>query len=247
MLRTILSHCNDFLEKSNFWNLEEALTECISRQLWREMVFIYGRMGNIEEALKLMIEKVGDVKQAIEFVQKQNDERLWDDLIAKSIRNPVFVSGLLENVGTHINPRKLIEKIPNGMEIIGLRYRLVKIINDYLLQTSLSQGCKEVLKADVITLSHRLHKGNRRAIRVEQDSRCAISNAPILNAQKKKPVVVFFCNHVYAEDELLKLTGNLNATQQADTVQRAGQLWCPICKQNSENNRPERKQRNARR
>lgn len=79
-------------------------------------------MGNIDEALTLMVEKVGDVKQvrlapslhvsliapkAIEFVQKQNDDRLWDDLIAKSIRNPVFVSGLLENVGTHINPLKV--------------------------------------------------------------------------------------------------------------------------------------------
>jgi len=151
---------------------------------------------------------------------------------------------LLENVGTHINPLKLIEKIPKGMEIIGLRYRLVKIINDYLLQTSLSQGCKEVLKADVITLSHRLHKGNRRAIRVEQDARCAISNTPILIAQKKKSVVAFFCNHIYTEEELLKITGNPG---QADAQQRSTPLHCPICRQNSENNRPERKQRNARR
>jgi len=238
----------EFLEKSNFWSLDKALEECKSKQLWREMVFIYGRMGNIEEALKLMIEKVGDVKQAIEFVQKQNDEHLWDDLISKSIRNPVFVSGLLENVGTHINPLKLIEKIPKGMEIIGLRYRLVKIINDYLLQTSLSQGCKEVLKADVITLSHRLYKGNRKAIRVEQDARCSISNVPILNAQKKKSVVVFFCNHIYVEDELVKLSNASPAQQAGPLPPTSGkELYCPICKQNSENNRPERKQRNARR
>jgi len=231
----------EFLEKSNFWSLDKALEECKSKQLWREMVFIYGRMGNIEEALKLMIEKVGDVKQAIEFVQKQNDEHLWDDLISKSIRNPVFVSGLLENVGTHINPLKLIEKIPKGMEIIGLRYRLVKIINDYLLQTSLSQGCKEVLKADVITLSHRLYKGNRKAIRVEQDARCSISNVPILNAQKKKSVVVFFCNHIYVEDELVKLSNASPAQQAGPLPPTSGkELYCPICKQNSENNRPEK-------
>jgi hypothetical protein len=36
-----------------------------------------------------MIEKVGDVRQAIDFVHKQNDPHLWDDLIEKSIRNPV--------------------------------------------------------------------------------------------------------------------------------------------------------------
>jgi hypothetical protein len=33
--------------------------------------------------------------------------------------------------------------------------RLVKIISDYLLQTSLSHGCNDVMKADVITLNER--------------------------------------------------------------------------------------------
>jgi len=222
-------HLYEFLEKSIYWDLDRALEVCSSKELWREVVFIYGRMGSIPEALKFMIEK-GDVKQAIEFVQKQNDQLLWDELISKSIRNPVFVSGLLENVGTHINPLKLIEKIPKGMEIIGLRYRLVKIINDYLLQTSLSQGCCEVLKADVITLSHRLYKGNRRAIRVEQDARCTSSNVSIISASKKKNVVVFFCNHIFFEDELIKLSGAQN------NMMGGKQYVCPTCKQNAENN-----------
>lgn len=56
------------------------------------------------------------------------------------------------------------------MEIIGLRDRLVKIINDYLLHTSLSQGCSEVLKADVITLNKRLHTQCRRAIRIDNST-----------------------------------------------------------------------------
>jgi hypothetical protein len=61
-------------------------------------------LGEISDAINLMIEKVGDVKQgrvtaccslivshvlAIDFVQRQNDPHLWDELIAKSIKNPV--------------------------------------------------------------------------------------------------------------------------------------------------------------
>lgn len=58
-------------------------------QLIDDQVYILGRLGYLEEAIRLMIEKVGDVRQAIDFVHKQNDPHLWDDLIQKSIRNPV--------------------------------------------------------------------------------------------------------------------------------------------------------------
>jgi hypothetical protein len=81
------------------------------------------------------------------------------------LQNPVFVSGLLENVGTHINPLSLIEKIPKGMEIIGLRDRLVKIIYDYNLQMSLKEGCKEVLKSDCKILADKLWAGLRKGSR----------------------------------------------------------------------------------
>lgn len=67
--------------------------------------------------------------QAIEFVQSLDDEELWEDLIAHSMNNPAFISGLLENIGAHVDPIKLIKRIPNGMEIIGLRDRLVKIVS----------------------------------------------------------------------------------------------------------------------
>lgn len=57
-------------------------------QLYPEMVYILGRMGNTKDALDLIIQKIGDVKQAIEFVQEQRDEELWGDLITQSMRNP---------------------------------------------------------------------------------------------------------------------------------------------------------------
>jgi hypothetical protein len=50
------------------------------------------------------------------------------------MKNPKFVSGLLENIGAHVDPIKLIKKIPLKMEIVGLRDHLVKIISDYNLQ-----------------------------------------------------------------------------------------------------------------
>jgi len=250
----------DFLEKSNYWDLEKALEICKKAELWREVVYILGRIGYLEEAIRLSVEKVGDVKEAISFVQKHNDSRLWDDLIQKSIGDPVFVSGLLDNLGTHINPLNLIEKIPTGMEIIGLRDRLVKIINDYLLHTSLSQGCNEVLKADVITLNKRMHTQSRRAIRIDPSTSSLISEQSIIGnaASRKRDVIAFFCNHTYFEDELVKhmLTAQggprpgmspaaLQQHQEALQQQLRSQdaYFCPVCRQNNENSKTQEKRK----
>jgi hypothetical protein len=65
-----------------------ASHQLVNVQLYPEMVYILGRMGNTKDALDLIIQKIGDVKQAIEFVQEQRDEELWGDLITQSMRNP---------------------------------------------------------------------------------------------------------------------------------------------------------------
>ena len=59
---------------------------------------------------------------------------LWHDLIDFSIDKPYFVHVLLHNIGTHVDPRILIERIEAGREIPGLRDSLVQIMHDYQLQ-----------------------------------------------------------------------------------------------------------------
>jgi len=61
--------------------LEKAYKACEERQLYPEMVFILRRMGNNKQGLKLLIDKIGDVKQAIDYIESVNDDELWEDLI----------------------------------------------------------------------------------------------------------------------------------------------------------------------
>ena len=67
-------------------------------------------------------------------LQEYDDVDLWHDLIDFSIDKPYFVHVLLHNIGTHVDPRILIERIENGREIPGLRDSLVQIMHDYQLQ-----------------------------------------------------------------------------------------------------------------
>ena len=47
-----------------------------------------GRMGNLIQALKMIMDGLQDVNHAIEFCKEQNDEELWENLIAYSMERP---------------------------------------------------------------------------------------------------------------------------------------------------------------
>ncbi len=79
-----------------------------------------------------------------------------------------FITGLLQNAGTHIDPTKLIkvahycrgmqsysativytlQEIPEHLCIDKLGSSLAKLLNDYQLQVSLREGCKKILVKD---------------------------------------------------------------------------------------------------
>eukprot|EP01117_Protostelium_nocturnum_P020637 TRINITY_DN938_c0_g2_i1.p1 TRINITY_DN938_c0_g2~~TRINITY_DN938_c0_g2_i1.p1 ORF type:complete len:911 (-),score=318.10 TRINITY_DN938_c0_g2_i1:20-2752(-) len=210
-----------FLKQSSWLPLERAYQICEDKKYYPEMVFILGKMGNTKAGLKLLIEKIADVKKAIEFIEPQNDEELWDNLIDYSMKNPKFVSGLLEHIGAYVDPIRLIKRIPEGMEIIGLRDRLVKIVSDYNLQMSLREGCKNILKADCLDLTQKLNKGQRRPIRVEQENRCATCEGSLIGGGKD--VIVFGCRHFYHQGCLR----STNETEGANTTDQT--FYCFIC------------------
>eukprot|EP01027_Heterolobosea_sp_BB2_P017634 GEZU01024978.1.p2 GENE.GEZU01024978.1~~GEZU01024978.1.p2 ORF type:complete len:219 (-),score=75.14 GEZU01024978.1:164-820(-) len=185
------------------------------------MVFVLGRMGNTKDALTLLIEELGDVEQAITFVKDQNDEELWEDLINYSLSNASFVSDLLDHIGEHIDPLKLIKQIPPNMQIhkterskFELKEKLVRVISEYALQANLNANCLDLLRSDTVTLSHQLFKMRRRGVRVDpgtaaattapgstaairsSSQRCEVCGEPPV-AGRRKDMVVFWSGQVY--------------------------------------------------
>ncbi|XP_038045222.1 LOW QUALITY PROTEIN: vacuolar protein sorting-associated protein 41 homolog [Patiria miniata] len=192
-----------FLRNSQHCPMEVALEVCTERHFIPEMVFLLGRMGNTTQALKLIIEEMGDVDKAIEFAKEHDDSGLWDELINASMNKPTFITGLLNNIGTHVDPVILIKRIKEGMEIPGLRDSLVQILQDYNLQMSLREGCKKILVSGCFTLLDRLNKIQKRGINVEEDHHCDSCHGPILAGDSQSTVVIFYCHHVFHEECLI--------------------------------------------
>ena len=112
----------------------------------------------------LIIERLGHVEQAINFAKEQNDDDLWEDLLKYSMDKPHFIRGLLQNVGTEIDPIRLIRRIPNGLEIPDLRPALMKILQDFNLQMSLREGCRRILVSDSVAMADQLQRSQKRGI-----------------------------------------------------------------------------------
>ncbi|KAJ7413668.1 hypothetical protein WISP_89037 [Willisornis vidua] len=67
------------------------------------------------------------LEKALEICQQRN-------FVEETVYLLTFITGLLNNIGTHVDPILLIHRIKEGMEIPNLRDSLVKILQDYNLQ-----------------------------------------------------------------------------------------------------------------
>ncbi|XP_009566780.2 vacuolar protein sorting-associated protein 41 homolog [Cuculus canorus] len=208
-----------FLRDSTHCPLEKALEICQQRNFVEETVYLLSRMGNSRSALKMIMEELQDVDKAIEFAKEQDDGELWEDLILYSIDKPPFITGLLNNIGTHVDPILLIHRIKEGMEIPNLRDSLVKILQDYNLQILLREGCKKILVADSLSLLKKMHRTQMRGVLVDEENICESCLSPILpsDASKSFNVVVFHCRHMFHK-ECLPVSNTVSPVQ-----------FCNIC------------------
>ncbi|KAI0909593.1 hypothetical protein F4823DRAFT_594039 [Ustulina deusta] len=157
----------DFLKISTSYTFEKAVQECEHANYIPELVYLYSKTGQMKRALYLIIDRLGDVSQAITFAKEQDDPDLWEDLLKYSMDKPRFIRGLLEEVGTSINPITLVRRIPEGLEIPGLREGLKHIMKEHEIQYSLSSGVARVLRSEVVAAQSQLRNGQRKGIKFD--------------------------------------------------------------------------------
>lgn len=80
---------------------------------------------------------------------------------------PHFIRGLLEEVGTAIDPIKLVRRIPEGLEIEGLRDGIGRMVREYEIQYSISEGVARVLRGEVAAGMDTLRAGQKRGVKFE--------------------------------------------------------------------------------
>lgn len=199
----------------NITKHSQATQACEERDYIPELVYLYSKTGQTKRALFLIIDRLADVSQAIAFAKQQADSDLWEDLLEYSMDKPRFIRGLLEEVGTAINPITLVRRIPEGLEIDGLREGLSRMIKEYEIQHSISSGVARVLRGEVATAQNTLRSGQRKGVKFDLvvTSEGHVGAPPALGvalADTHKPTLpghCVGCQVPFTEDEQETLVG----------------------------------------
>ena len=156
----------EFLRASRGYSYDRATAVCEARGYHAELVYLLAQTGQTKRALGLIINQLGDVGLAIDFTREQGDAELWDDLLDFSMDKPRFIRGLLERVGTSVDPIRLVRRIPEGLEIEGLRDGVARLMREFEIQGSISEGVARVLRGEVAKGLEALRKGRAVGIRL---------------------------------------------------------------------------------
>ncbi|KAF3908502.1 hypothetical protein ABW21_db0205135 [Orbilia brochopaga] len=157
----------EFLQTSEDYDFEKAVKVCERRKYIDELVYLYSLTGQTKRALFLIINEKRDVAAAIDFAKTRDDPELWNDLVEYGMDKPSFILGLLEHVGTSLDPIKLVKRIPNGLEVSGLKEGLTKMLREHEIQWSLSAGVARCLSGEVNVGMERLRTGRRRGVKFD--------------------------------------------------------------------------------
>ena len=86
----------------------------------------------------LLLKEIGDMKQAVDFIESHVDSQqkeLWNDLVDYSIKNPNYLSGLLDYLGIcNLDAVGVVSSVPNAVPIPDLRQKIIRIIRHYHFQ-----------------------------------------------------------------------------------------------------------------
>jgi hypothetical protein len=149
------------------YNFDHAYRLAETRRYIPEQVHLLSSTGQTSLALSLLISELNDVSAAITFCQAQNDPKLWEDLLDYSMDKPRFIVGLLKEVGGSIDPVQLVKRIPEGLEIDGLREGLVGLVTSMSGERGVVEGVARVLRGEVAEGMERLRNGRGRGVKVE--------------------------------------------------------------------------------
>lgn len=153
--------------------------------------YLLSKQGQTRRALFLIIDNLADVSLAISFAKEQDDPDLWNDLLDYSMDKPRFIRGLLNEVGTAINPLTLVRRIPEGLEIEGLRDGIHRMVREYEIQFSISEGVAKVLRGEVAAGMDALRAGQNKGLRFEvvkdESSEVEVYVEPVADANNVPP------------------------------------------------------------
>lgn len=125
-----------FLKEKRDYDVDKAIALCQAESgLYKELIYLWGRIGEAKKALKIIIDELDNPKMAIDYVISWKDDELWDFMIPYTIDKPEYIRLLLKHSDI-LGERYMtvITGIHNDIKVSDIK----DAINDTLNSKSLS-------------------------------------------------------------------------------------------------------------
>lgn len=232
-----------FLKSSPHYEERDALDVVEKKEFCEEQVYLLARMGKKSEALDLLLRSSDSIDPAVDFCLSQNDHELWRELIDLSVTNPQHIKSLLKTVGQYVDPLLIIERIPEGLEIPGLRDALQVVLRDSTDRQSMWRSTERISATDGLKLISKLFHKKRAAIFVDKGviAKCAGCLQTVLDEGKirGKRALIFGCGHVSHASCVIDHSNLRRSMSEEDgvtistTSSAVGYERCPACERSS--------------
>lgn len=166
-----------------------GMCEIHNPPLFREMIYILSQLGNSRKALYLLLAEIGDLAQAIKFIEEQiakalnasenspvtggrsnlvnKPEQLWNDLIEYCLQNHGYLIRLVDYLGIcSLDPVVLLRRIPKDLKIPGLQKKIMLATSRLNFQSFKLKKCNKFLEVDSLSLLRQQNQGQRKAMKV---------------------------------------------------------------------------------
>jgi len=193
----------NFLRASERYPLQDALQVCRARGLLEEEAYLLGKAGHVNEALKVLLEQVGDVGRAVQFAAEYQDPRLWEFLISFVLERPHLLVPLLDHledldslfgeVGKdsgrtqppqNAKPAHVLRRLPPGTPVSRIALIVGRVFKSVELSKSLTEHCNTLSRREVRARKRAIIHTHSRGTLVAPDRRhcsvcgCSISQSP---------------------------------------------------------------------
>ena len=160
----------------------ELIVEGHSSYFSLELAYIIENYGDETEAeafgvLDLYLEGVKSLMLAVSYAQRQrtHSKSVWDRLINYCISNQNEFAGdgslfgaLLEaSASCGADLARLVARIPPGMNVEGLRPRLVAAVADYRMKLDIHEAASEAAEGEKVALLREVAHRSRRGVRYQ--------------------------------------------------------------------------------
>lgn len=175
-----------FLTRNDNYNLNQAIQVCESKHYTEELVYLLGRVGQTQKALGLLLDKLNAVEQAVEFAAQHDDSELWNTLIMHSTGKPELVVRLLRC--PQVSPVQVLLKVPEHLQIPGLKKALLQIFKTQASITDLNYGALAIFRSESKSFLTSLQKGRSAGMKVDSVADLQDDGGLLVQGEKITPV-----------------------------------------------------------